>query len=401
MAINVDYNEIDNLDSNLNYGGSFGIDIQPLDFSDFTLRPFSLNPNFTFQPFEFNLADIPPIDIAPLNTRDIEDIVVEVGNIVKSGGDGYVLNTTETVTVESVPISKELEVFKETELTSASQLLTGPGTFQFIVSFGNGKYYTSTSFKSRLLSAETKKDRYFNVRTAPIIKLDGALLSAYFNRNKFKLAELYTEVEVTKTISTAEEMLLHIDWLTTQGKEFRYTDNGKSISVKGKNIAGIGSWNITHTPAGNIGFGFEDLYNLSQDDEDFGNQQYSGQGPTSEFVVPRPGDTSSNSLYGQAPPLSNIISVPLFPPFETAGTSPGERRVHEDSAYFWNPQQSKWRGQDSLTFEDKETTLEYFDAGEYALYLNDVAMGRFGDRDDPGSDIDDRDRFLESALDFL
>ena len=154
-----------------------------------------------------------------------------------------------------------------------SQLKTYDGDIQFIVSFGDGQFWTSPSYKKLLESAKQRNDKYFNIKTAKIVNLDGPTLGLYYNKNKFRVGELYSEVAITKSITNAQEMLTHIDWLCTQGKFFRNTEVGQPINAKGKSIPGIGSWMVNHDKEGNFALEYQDQFNQVQEDKVYAEQQ--------------------------------------------------------------------------------------------------------------------------------
>jgi hypothetical protein len=279
--------------------------------------------------------------------------------------------------VETTPISAFSTEFADRGLNAVSQLKTFKGDIQFIVSFSDGNYYTSPSYKKKLKEAERRGDKYLTIKTAKLVTLNGPELGVYYNKNKFRVGELYSEVAVTKTIRSAEEMLIHIDWLCTQGKFFRNTQVEQSIEAKGKTIAGIGSWMVNHDKEGNFALEFKDQFDRVQEDKAFAEEQYGGPQSIGESAqqVLRPSSVQAVTYTAPTPPPEVAsTSVPPYPPFGTPGTA-GEQRIHEGFVYFFNPPQDKWRREDSLLLSDKELALEYTNPTAFATYQNTEYSG--------------------------
>jgi hypothetical protein len=307
------------------------------------------------------------------------------------------------VEVKNIKPTPAFETFKKENLTSAEQLVTGPGLFEFILDFGNGKYYTTKRYKIKLETAERTGNPYFNIKTAPIIKLDGALLSQYSSRNKFRIGEIYAEVSVNKTITTPEEMMLHIDWLVSRGKEFRNTESNKSIQSNGRVYSGIGNWEVLHNPTGYYGFDYEDVFKKTQEDKAYAEQVFDGNISTNPVNFTLPTEVTSGGNYNNVQPTPPVNNEPAFPPFTTAG-DPGERRTHEGFVYFWSPTQNKWRREDSLNLTDKERAAEYGNPDDYRNYQDELNRGNFSRDGNTGgggggrNDYDERERYLDDIL---
>lgn len=272
--------------------------------------------------------------------------------------------------VAETPISSFSTEFADRGLKAVSQLQTFQGDIQFIVSFSDGNYYTSPSYKKILEGAERRGDKYLTIKTAKLVTLNGPELGVYYNKNKFRVGELYSEVAVTKSITNAEEMLTHIDWLCTQGKFFRNTQVEQSISAKGKTIPGIGSWTVNHDKEGNFALEFEPQFKLVQEDKEFAEQQYNGPqsiGNQAQQVV-RPEDLTAVTYTAPTPPQEiETVTIPKYPPFGTPGTA-AEQRIHEGFVYFFNPAQDKWRREDSMNLGDKELALQFGNPAAWNSY---------------------------------
>lgn len=149
--------------------------------------------------------------------------------------------------------------------------------FAFILQFvdeENGfiEEWTSAPFKKLLEEAKKEKNPYFNKHTVAVIPLDYGDLKNYHRKNKFSIGEKYAEVDITKTISTIEDMILHIQWLTVFTDEFRSTNVGTRISDPKYPIDGIGSWSSYHDSTGTLGFEWSTLLKDTLTDKVFAEE---------------------------------------------------------------------------------------------------------------------------------
>ena len=146
--------------------------------------------------------------------------------------------------------------------------------FKFIIQFydkeaGFMEEWTSAPFKKLLLKAQEDGNPYFNKFTVPIIPIDYGELKNHHRINKLSIGELYSETKVTKTISTIEEMVLHIQWLVVFTDEFRNTEYGKIIADPIYPIDGIGTYTTTHNPKGTFGIEWSDYLKQTFEDKEF------------------------------------------------------------------------------------------------------------------------------------
>jgi len=146
--------------------------------------------------------------------------------------------------------------------------------FAFILQFvdeENGfiEEWTSAPFKKLLEEAKKEKNPYFNKHTVAVIPIDYGDLRNHHRKNKLVIGEKYSEVEITKTISTIEDMILHIQWLTVFTDQFRSTNVGSKINDPKYPIDGIGSWISKHNPAGSYGFEWDTLLKQTLNDKVF------------------------------------------------------------------------------------------------------------------------------------
>jgi hypothetical protein len=157
--------------------------------------------------------------------------------------------------------------------------------FSFIVQFYDEKEgfveeWTSAPFKKLLEEAKKEKNPYFNKFTVAVIPIDYGDLKNHHRKNKLAIGEKYAEVEVTKTISTIEDMLLHIQWLSVFTDQFRSTNVGNKIDDPKYPIDGIGSWVSKHNPTGDFGVGWDKYLKQTLEDKVFADET------TSDTLIP-------------------------------------------------------------------------------------------------------------------
>jgi hypothetical protein len=149
--------------------------------------------------------------------------------------------------------------------------------FAFILQFvdeENGfiEEWTSAPFKKLLEEAKKEKNPYFNKHTVAVIPIDYGDLKNHHRKNKLVIGEKYAEVEITKTISTIEDMILHIQWLTVFTDQFRSTNVGTKINDPKYPIDGIGSWINKHSSTGTYGFEWDKLLKQTLKDKVFAEE---------------------------------------------------------------------------------------------------------------------------------
>ena len=91
-------------------------------------------------------------------------------------------------------------------------------SFRFVIHFvdtnGNVKSkWTSDKFKRELDAYYNSTNPYFNIDTVTVMQLPTSLIGDYAKSSKFSIPEEYAQVEVTDTITTADEILRYIDYL--------------------------------------------------------------------------------------------------------------------------------------------------------------------------------------------
>jgi hypothetical protein len=204
--------------------------------------------------------------------------------------------------------------------------------FSFIVQFvdeENGfiEEWTSAPFKKLLEEAKKEKNPYFNKHTVAVIPLDYGDLRNHHRKNKLVIGEKYAEVEITKTISTIEDMILHIQWLTVFTDQFRSTNVGTTINDPKYPIDGIGSWINNHNPIGTYGFEWDTLLKQTLKDKVFAE------------------DVSPESLIPDTLPKSNpsVASLPIkSEPTPTPSVEPTPRDLPPQKPVYYNTRYNQY-----------------------------------------------------------
>lgn len=214
--------------------------------------------------------------------------------------------------------------------------------FKFIVQFydeevGFLEEWTSAPFKKLLLKAQEDGNPYFNKFTVPIIPIDYGELKNHHRINKLSIGELYSETKVTKTISTIEEMLLHIQWLVVFTDEFRNTEYGKIIEDPIYPIDGIGSYISTHDPNGTFGIGWSDYLKQTFEDKEFAAAITSETLKPKEIAVTKVSNKSLNITPTlDTLPTSQQNSSEYTPTYTSSGGGGGGGGVYYPTDYNGN-----------------------------------------------------------------
>jgi hypothetical protein len=130
--------------------------------------------------------------------------------------------------------------------------------FRFIINLGAPKAYTSQGMYDDLVKAFEERNPWFSVQTVPNINLDLFFLTQYNLKNKFKVTELYTETEISRTLDTDESIIEYINWLVAKPT----TDDISEILP----IDTLGSWQYIED--GDLGIGFKPIYDSMIKDKD-------------------------------------------------------------------------------------------------------------------------------------
>lgn len=222
--------------------------------------------------------------------------------------------------------------------------------FSFIVQFqdeetGTIEEWTSAPFKKLLEEAAKENNPYFNRYSVAIIPLNFTDLKNHHKRNKLVIGEKYAEVEVTKTISTIEDMLLHIQWLTVFTDQFRNTTTGIRIDDPKYPIDGIGNFISKHNPTGTFGFEWSTLLKKALNDKIFAEE------------------LAKDSLVSDAieKPKPSPASLPVEPqPAPLPITDPTPRDTRPEKPIYYNARYNDYypvdvtNGQDIIRFRNNE-----------------------------------------------
>jgi len=213
--------------------------------------------------------------------------------------------------------------------------------------------WTSPGFLQKLKSARQENNPYFTKDKITIATVDFNYLSQYWKKSEFKVSELYANVEVTDTISTKEDMLIHINWMVSGQEDLR-------------SVRDFGKWVVSLTDS--LGFEYSDQIDVIQRGEPIiitsadrtsGNTR-SNTSSTGIRVAPptTPRRDNTNILLGggtdtvprgrgSSTPRNVRMTTPIrtrnfstntdYPPFNTAGRYTGETRTLSGTAlYIWD-----------------------------------------------------------------
>lgn len=151
----------------------------------------------------------------------------------------------------------------------AANIVSIPGTtFRFIINVGSPTSYTSEEMYDDLIKAYQERNPWFSINTVPRVNLDLFFLKEYNQKNKFKVTEAYSEIQIVNTIGTGSSndgdlsICEYVDYLV----------NKSSSSIELKRTDELGSWNYVQD--GTLGFGLKSIYdsmiNYQRDPEKIG-----------------------------------------------------------------------------------------------------------------------------------
>ena len=121
-------------------------------------------------------------------------------------------------------------------------------TFNFIINLNSATPYTSESLYKKLIDEYDARNPWFTVYSVPNISLDLTYLKDYHLLNKFKVTEVYSEIEIKETLDTDDEICKYIDWLVNKEKD----------QIELKRIDQLGSWDYVED--GSLGLGIKKFY---------------------------------------------------------------------------------------------------------------------------------------------
>ena len=127
-------------------------------------------------------------------------------------------------------------------------------------------FWTSQGFLDDLRKANQDSNPYFNRELVTVAEVDFQTLRKYWLDPKFVGAigtkdvdgtgEKYAEVEITETIDTKHEMLVHIDWMVSSKEELRDVETFGDWELRTTNSLGFDNTFFT-------GFTDDNLYEIN------------------------------------------------------------------------------------------------------------------------------------------
>jgi len=255
------------------------------------------------------------------------------------------------------------------ELILPNVQTTGVISFNFIVRFRNGDVFedwTSPQFLSKLQSAKNENNPYFTYdvnrdrwpqNKVTIAEVNFENLSRYYDNYEFRYPQLYANVRITDTITTKEDMLIHINWMVSGQEDLRP-------------VRSFGSWVVELTDS--LGFEYADAIKSIENGEPVvipnesgtrGNSNQNillveprGDYSTSTVIQPTTDGTLSNTTTTGTRGVTNATIVPTdtivpiqtrsstvntnYTPFNSAGRYIGEIRASNGVIYIWSD--NKW-----------------------------------------------------------
>ena len=122
-------------------------------------------------------------------------------------------------------------------------------SFRFIVNFkepgqnGADDFWTSPKFYDDLKKAKDEGNPYFGFESVTVAVINYQLLANYHQDYEFFVRQNYAEVDITDTITTKDDMLLHINWMVSSDEELR------PVQGQPPNILPFGAWQLRTSPS--------------------------------------------------------------------------------------------------------------------------------------------------------
>lgn len=121
--------------------------------------------------------------------------------------------------------SQNIKKFNNTDVSLLNTVNDDIISFRFIVKFINEnntiEFWTSKKFKEDLESAIVENNPYFTTNLVSIIDINFGELENYNTIKKLIEGENDANVTISKTISTKEDILKHIQWMINSETELR------------------------------------------------------------------------------------------------------------------------------------------------------------------------------------
>jgi len=164
-------------------------------------------------------------------------------------------------------------------------------TFRFIVKFveadGSVENWTSQAFYDDLVEARNEDNPYFTLNYVTIVSVNFSLLSAWWLKREFTIKQKYAEVEITDTINTKEDMLVHINWMVSSAENLRPVRRGDEP---------FGDWEVKTTES----FGFEwadevKAIDLGDDIDEVTNVDIEGLANSTDTITREDGRSNLNT----------------------------------------------------------------------------------------------------------
>jgi hypothetical protein len=192
-----------------------------------------------------------------------------------------------------------------------------PTSFNFIIEFldnGNREYWSSPDLVAQLRAEIKAGNPYTNRNTIPVVKFDFGFIKGYSSSEQFKISEDYAEVNITKTITTKEDVLKHINWLVSSDSSLRPANQ-------------MGSWEIELTEQ----LGMDHSKQLSQLQSMLINEEPN--------ISTGTGDSTGEIINDNA---TTNTAFQLYAPFGEPGRRNKERRKDGGTTYRWKKNPGIW-----------------------------------------------------------
>ena len=215
-----------------------------------------------------------------------------------------------------------------------------PTSFGFIVEFIDNdvrEYWSSPVLLGQIQAEINSANPYKTRKKYPILQFDFKFIKGYSTQEQFKIPEDYAEVNVTKTLTTKEDVLKHLDWLISSDETLRRAGD-------------MGAWEINLTE--NLGMQHSKALdslnsrilneesnisdNLGGDDSDAGND---GDNAGSSSSL---GGSNSGGSTNDDNQLPDSNSSLLYPPFGEKGRRKNEIRTKGGTRYRWSKLRQVW-----------------------------------------------------------
>jgi len=202
-------------------------------------------------------------------------------------------------------------------------------SFNFIVEFVDNdlrEYWSSPDLVAQLRAELKAGNPYTTRKTIPVINFDFKFIKDYATKDQFKIPEDYAEVNITKTITTKEDVLKHINWMVSSVTSLRPAKE-------------MGDWELELTEELGMDHSKEldalQSYLLSEESNISDNISDNSSDDSAGGILPIDG----GFLGGE----ETIDETNLYPPFGVPGIRNRERRSLEGIRYIWLANARIWK----------------------------------------------------------